>query len=336
MIEPVAGRLFDIYYQYTSSSCLVPLQSLTEEAFKLYERLKKLPAQKKRLLELNEFLLLKALRNYSVHTGEFYGTAYAVKKEFAVKHKLDLLRVCLIDKKIVSAAINAEKPLDYGEKEKISRIQSQLVNFGDYYNIEPVIFNFIVKIYEILISLNLTIPGDGFSNFDKSYKNEVYYNYPHYVPLDNISASSEAILENIIPLEEAEIHLNKGLTPEPDDPFNIASVLNVDCSRLKVFDFKGGDYQAMQDSMVSKLTGDYFAINLPKHLGLALLDEGRDKKPEKTAFNIRKQKDVFAAFGINLNSGCYKTTASELLVLLIIDGTIFPTVISKESLLKST
>jgi len=104
MIEPAAGRLFDIYYQYTSKDDLVALQSLSEEAYKLHERLSKLLPKNKGLIELDEFLLLKALRNYSVHRDDFIGKAYAVKRTFAEQHQLELQRVCLIDKKVVRVA----------------------------------------------------------------------------------------------------------------------------------------------------------------------------------------------------------------------------------------
>ncbi len=51
MIEPAAGRLFDIYYQYTAQSDLVALQSLTEEAYKPHERLSKSSPKSQGLFE---------------------------------------------------------------------------------------------------------------------------------------------------------------------------------------------------------------------------------------------------------------------------------------------
>ena len=193
MIEPSAGRLFDIYYQYTSKEDLVALQSITEEAYKLHERLRKLSPKSKGLFDIDEFLLLKALRNYSVHRDDFVGKAYAVKRKFAEQNRLELQRVCLIDKKVVRLAINAEDPLESGEQEKVIKINQQLVDFGEFYNIEPVIFNFMVKVYEKLICLKLAIPGNGFAEIDRSDKCHVkyldYYGQPKEIKAEGMLAT---------------------------------------------------------------------------------------------------------------------------------------------------
>lgn len=338
MIEPAAGRLFDIYYQYTSKDDLVALQSLSEEAYKLHERLSKLLPKNKGLIGLDEFLLLKALRNYSVHRDDFIGKAYAVKRTFAEQHQLELQRVCLIDKKVVRVALNSEKPLAFGEQEKVSKIGSQLVDFGEFYNIEPVIFNFMVKVYEKLIALNLTIPGEGFAEIDKSYKNEVYHNFPHYVSLQNVNVKNEDILSNITPLKDINISSNQGLLAEEEDPFNNITVLDLDSSNYTVMDYEGSDYEAMHDAMLKKITDDPEILKVarlaPKHLGVAFVNSNdANKAPEVTAFNINKQKSAFQADGVNLDPTYYETTAYELLVLLILDNKIFPVIIYKNSLL---
>ena len=40
------------------------------------------------------------------------GKAYAIDRQFAQAHKFDLLRLCLVEKKTVRLAINAEPILD--------------------------------------------------------------------------------------------------------------------------------------------------------------------------------------------------------------------------------
>jgi hypothetical protein len=337
MIEPAAGRLFDIYYQYTAKEDLAALQSLTEEAYKLHERLRKLSPNNKGLFELDEFLLLKALRNYSVHSDDFIGKAYAVKRQFAEQHQLELQRVCLVDKKIVRLALNAEKPLQVGEQNKVSKISMQLVDFGEFYNIEPVIFNFMVKVYEKLISLKLTIPGVGFSEIDKSYKNEIYHNYPHYVSLQSINVKYEDILTNITPLKEINISDNKGLLTEEEDPFSEISILELDYAKQDVMNYEGGDYDAMHDAMLKKIVDDSEILEIatlaPKHLGIAFVSSNDINQPaEVTSFNISKQREAFHTNGIELDPIYYETTAYELLVLLIHDNKIFPVIIYKDSL----
>lgn len=61
MIEPCAGRLFDIYYRHTSNSSLESLQYLTEEAYKPHERLSRVGRKNEGLLYLDDFLLILIL-----------------------------------------------------------------------------------------------------------------------------------------------------------------------------------------------------------------------------------------------------------------------------------
>jgi hypothetical protein len=83
ILEPVAKRLFDGYYRYCRQSGLEELQYVTEEAYKLHERLCKQPGNKVGLHYLDEFLLLKALRNHSVHREDFIGEAFAIERALA-------------------------------------------------------------------------------------------------------------------------------------------------------------------------------------------------------------------------------------------------------------
>jgi hypothetical protein len=337
MIEPAAGRLFDIYYQYTSKEDLAALQLLTEEAYKLHERLRKLSPKNKGLFELDEFLLLKALRNYSVHRDDFIGKAYAVKRQFAEQNQLELGRVCLIDKKVVRSALNAEKPLEFGEQDKVSKIDKQLVDFGEFYNIEPVIFNFMVKVYEKLIALKLTIPGEGFADIDKSYKNEIYHNFPHYVSLQCINVKNEDILSNITPLKEIELLDKTGLVEEKDDLFNQFSILDINYKELIVPGYGPGEYDAIRHSTLKKIIQDpnmlMVAKSTQKHIGMALVTESGSKASgEVLWFNINKQRDELESNNIELDNVYYETTAYELLVFYIYNNNVFPLIIYKSEL----
>lgn len=337
MIEPAAGRLFDIYYQYTSKEDLAALQSLTEEAYKLHERLKKLSPKNKGFFELDEFLLLKSLRNYSVHKDDFIGKAYAVKRQFAEQNQLELGRVCLIDKKVVRSALNAEKPLEFGEQDKVSKIDKQLVDFGEFYNIEPVIFNFMIKVYEKLIALKLTIPGEGFADIDKSYKNEIYHNFPHYVSLQCINVKNEDILSNITPLKEIELLDKTGLVEEKDDLFNQFSILDINYKELVVPGYGKGEYEAIRHSTLKKIIQDpsmlLVARSTQKHIGMALVSKSSPKASgEVLWFNINKQRDELESNNIELDNVYYETTAYELLVFYIFNNNVFPLIIYKSEL----
>jgi len=338
MIEPAAGRLFDIYYQYTAQSDLVALQSLTEEAYKLHERLSKSSPKNQGLFEIDEFLLLKALRNYSVHKDDFQGKAYSVNRKFAEQYRLELMRVCLIEKKVLRKAINEEPILGFGEQSKVEKINKQLVDFGEFYNVEPVIFNFMVKVYEKLTALKLNIPGTGFKDLETSYKNEVYHNYPHYVQLQSVNASNEQVLSNIRPLSDLNSLDKTGLVAEKDDLFAKFTTLDLDYQSLKLAEYQKNDYQAMHDSTLKKILDNPDMLKVAqatqKHIGLALNNADSTKTGDVNWFNISKQCEKFVANGIDLDSVYYETTAYELLVLYIYKDNLFPIVIYKSELIK--
>lgn len=338
IIEPAAGRLFDIYYQYTAQADLVALQSLTEEAYKLHERLRKSSPNNQGLFEIDEFLLLKALRNYSVHKDDFQGKAYSVNKKFAQQHHLELLRVCLIDKKVVRLAINAESTLEVGEQSKNDKIKKQLVDFGEFYNIEPVIFNFMVKVYEKLVSLKLTIAGTGFFEIAQSYENEIYHNYSHYVQLQSLNVSNEEVLSNIQPLSELNITANKGLPPQESDPFNKFTTLDLDYKSLKLVKYEKNDYQYSHDVLLKKIIDNpeilLVAQATQKHIGLVFDNSDITKSGDVNWFNISKQREIFETNGIDLDSVYYETTAYELLVLYIYKNELYPVIIYKSELIK--
>jgi len=338
MIEPAAGRLFDIYYQYTAQADLVALQSLTEESYKLHERLRKSSPNNQGLFEIDEFFLLKALRNYSVHKDDFQGKAYSVNRKFAEQHRLELMRVCLIDKKVVRKAINEEPVLGFGEQDKAAKINKQLVDFGEFYNIEPVIFNFMVKVYEKLTALKLNIPGTGFKDLETSYKNEVYHNYPHYVQLQSLHATNEQVLSNIKPLAELSSLDKTGLVSEKDDPFSKFAALDLDYKSLALTDYARNDYQAIHDALLKKIIDDpeilLAAQAAKKHIGLVFDNSDITKLGDVNWFNISKQREKFEANGIVLDSVYYETTAYELFVLYVYKNGLYPVVIYKSELVK--
>ncbi len=334
IIEPVAKRLFDAYYRYCRQSGLEDLQYVTEESYKLHERLCKQPGNKAGLFGLDEFLLLKALRNYSVHQDEFIGKAFAIKPSLAEELRLDLPKVCLVEKATVKKAINYEPRLlsDSDEQKKVQRIKGQLVDFGESYNLEPVIYNFIVKVYELLVGLNLSIPGEGFKELNTAYKKEEYYRYNHYVPLNPVGVDHTLLLSNLMSLEKRLEQKEELLEPEQDAWYSIGG-LNVDCSTLELMTYSEGEYEIISETVLSALLRDEHpyktAMSVPNHIGIALITDAG----ELNIFNINQQKALLEKSGIEIDEVFFDLAPNELLVLLIVDGNkLFPVVLSKQDL----
>lgn len=335
-IEPCAARLFNIYYKHTQSPGLESLQYLVEEAYKLHERLRKNPKSKLGLFKLDEFLLLKTLRNYSVHQGEFVGKGYYVDRSFAQKMKLDLLRVCLVKKSTINLAINYEPNLEHSEENKVARIKAQLVDFGDHYNIEPVIFNFMVKVYEMLKSLRFTIPGAGFDDIEKSYKYEKHYNHPHYLALHPIDCDAGLIKQHLIPVT-SDYSKGKAELPSPEsDPFYELKSLDIDYSNLSVYEYQGAEYSRKYHGQSKKICDNMDLLSvakvLPLHCGMAFINTDA-AGGTVTCFNINAQRESFEEQGIHLDPMYYNLSFDELLVLHIYKGMIYPSILHKTNLI---
>lgn len=338
ILEPSARRIFDGYYRYCRHSGLEELQYLLDESFKFNERFRKQPGYKLGLFYLDEFLLIKALRNHSAHRGDLFGEVFAISRSFAQRSKLDLAKVCLIRKETVIQAINGEQRLkdDSKEQAKVRKIRGQLADFGDFYNIEPVIFNFIVKLYEKLIELEIPVPGDGFKEIDSAYKREAYYRYAHYVPVEPVQVESAELIKNLIPIVDAKLHEETGLSDPALDPWNELDGLDIDCASLELSHFTNEEIKLFVESTITKIVKDDDIFNIakvvPNYIGIAFITDSQNQVGQFTCFSVNRQKILLEQAGIHINEALYDLAQNELLVLFILDKKIIPMVIVKQDL----
>lgn len=342
-IEQSAKRLFDAYIRHVNNSNLEELRNIFHEAYSFHEKFRFLPGKRKGLHNIDEFQLLKALRNYSVHTGEFFGEVYTydlskVTPQLMIYH-INLHRLCLVRKSEVKRAINSEKPLQDSvqEQAKISAINSQLIPYGDYYDLEPVVFNFIAKLYEELLPLDLSIPGEAYATIQHSYDDEARYGMSHYVPVIPIPFDSEVLMENLVPLDSGVY--------EGRDEFDDIATSGLIYSNYKLTQTvwpPGFEYLAEADkTMAMDLIGrDPDSVELaactPHHIGLAvILDDGMkdiDVKP----FNIKQELAGLRQHAIQIDEKFLPTHDEEVFVLVCVSGKenrITPSLINKDLLI---
>jgi len=342
-IEQSAKRLFDAYFRHVKNSSLEELHNILEEAYKLHERLKLVPGKKKGLHDINEFQLLKALRNYSVHTGDFFGEAYtyATEKltpELMLFH-INLHRLCLVHKNEVKRAINSEKSLQNPTQEqaKIEAINSQLIPYGDYYDLEPVVFNFIAKLYEELLPLSLSISGEAYANMQKTYAKEEQTGMSHYVPVKPIPFDSDVLMENLVPLES-------GLYEARDEFDDIAtSGLNYSGYKLRQIE-ELPDLEYLQDVdkiMAMDIIGRdpefvELAACLPHHIGAAVILDDEMKNIDVKPFNIKQELAGLQQHAIQIDDKYLPAHDEEIFVLVCVSGKesrIAPYLICKDDLI---
>lgn len=337
-LEASAKRFFDGYRRYCRQGGLEELQYLLDEACKFNERLRKQPGNKLGLSYLDEFLLIKALRNHSAHSGDLLGEAFAIKRSLAQELKLDLAKVCLIRRETVNKAINGEKRLsnESEERDKVRRIRGQLADFGEFYNFEPVIYNFVVKLYEKIIELKLPVTGSGFKELDSAYQRETYYRHAHYVPVAPVEVDRGVLLENLIPMEESEFDTQTGLPDPALDRWKEVGGLDIDCVSLKLATLTSDESKLLAEKVIAGIVkkDDQFLVArvVPKYIGIALINDTQNLSGQFTCFSVNQQRTLFEQAGIHIDEAIYDLAPNERLVLIIMDGDVLPFVIETQDL----
>ena len=175
-ITPAIDRLFRAYDIYCVSSSedslfqlLNSLHSLDDRFATKYGRI---------MLELPEYLALKAVRNHYHHAGEVRNVL-KVKSLVGGDVSTDLLYACLINHADIEAVISgvAKKY----RQSTVAAINTSFKKWGAVWDINPAVFNCIVKVYELTLSLGLAGAGKDFLEFESQYQWETENGHSHYV-----------------------------------------------------------------------------------------------------------------------------------------------------------
>lgn len=175
-ITPAINRLFRSYLEYTQDTSEDTLFLLLTALHSLDDRLK--PVHGRLFFEIPEYVTLKALRNHFHHGGELN---YVLRVKALGKNFLpvDLLHACLISTVDCVAAIEGAK-----EKYRNGVLQAFADTtkvYGEVADINPCIFNGIVKIYETLNNLGLAGENAAYEQFEIAYDLETKNGFSHYV-----------------------------------------------------------------------------------------------------------------------------------------------------------
>ena len=175
-ITSAVDRLFRSYDAYTGNASEDTLFALLTALHSLDDRLE---TTKGRLFfEIPEYVALKALRNHFHHGGEVR-YALRVKALAGELSHSDLLHACLIATADCTAAIEGAKD-KYREGVR-QAFETTAMGYGTVADINPCIFNCVVKIYEKLQGLELAGDSDAFAEFSAQYAWETANGYSHYV-----------------------------------------------------------------------------------------------------------------------------------------------------------
>lgn len=170
-------RVFRLYHSHCVSPTLDTLSNLLNAIHSLNDKLDK--AKLGDFYDIEEFIALKALRNLSHHQDELVNELRIIPVQDLPTIITDLLYLCLVPSNIVEDAILTIPKKYRAIEEPI--IRSVLAWYGAVVNINPCIFNFMVKAFEHLESKGLQLSGNEYLEFASAYNFETQNGYSHFV-----------------------------------------------------------------------------------------------------------------------------------------------------------
>jgi len=350
-VEIEARKMFDLYYDYCEKGCLEILQQFLESTYRLNERLIKATHKNQSFFDIDEFLVIKLLRNFVVHEGELDGQVWCLKPSFSNKLKMDLSKVCLIKKTVIHKAINNEAVLSNEVKElnKTAKIRSLLISIDHYYNFEPIIYNFTVRAYEKLLELDINVKGEGFNNLSVAYNKETYYGFSHYVKTDdviledyNISTLTpflmpfDDFIASVRPLED----IPEEVSTKEDSVEKLKQALEVLPVKAEQWHGYSNDEYVTMHKTISKIIRNdnslleyallmFSLIKIIPNMGIALVTD-KSGKGTLTSINISKQKQACEVAGMDIPTEFFTPSSSELLCVGYNDEWFYPVLLSKK------
>lgn len=177
VVMSASERVFRLYHLHCVSPSLDTLFNLLNAIHSLNDKLGK--ANINGFFDFDEFIALKALRNLFHHQEELINELRIIPTENIPPITTDLMYLCLIPTSLVEDAIS-EIPSRYRLDEELV-IKSTLAWYGEVVNINPCIFNFMVKVYEHLINKGVNLSGNEFLDFKASYDFEASNGHAHLI-----------------------------------------------------------------------------------------------------------------------------------------------------------
>ena len=190
--QAAAGRLFRVYERHCQNPSPDTLFEALTAIHSLNDRLKK--AAGRDLHEIEEFIALKVLRNFAHHEEEVHANVRVIP----VPAYSDLLFMCIVRRDQVERAIeNVDKRWRNGSR---AACEAQFHWYGEAVNINPCLFNLVVRIYEMLLVIEVRLPEEDVASIKASYEFEEAEGHSHYVDgrLTANVAELDAVLSQVV------------------------------------------------------------------------------------------------------------------------------------------
>ncbi len=193
--QAAAGRLFRVYERHCQEPGPDTLFEVLTAIHSLNDRLKN--ATGRDLHEIEEFIALKVLRNFAHHEEEVHANVRVIP----VPANSDLLSMCIVRRDQVERAIeNVKTKWRDGSG---TACEAKFHWYGEAVNINPCLFNLVVRIYELLLSVEVLPPEEDVASMQASYEFEEAEGHSHYV--DGRLTANVAKLEAVLSQVAAEL-----------------------------------------------------------------------------------------------------------------------------------
>lgn len=179
VVEHAADRFFRSYHKHCVDPDFDTLLNFFNSTHGLNDKLKRCDLGD--FHGLDEFLVIKTLRNYFHHEGELHNEVRLLARS-DIPIFTDLMFTCLIKKSSLDSAL-LNVPDKY-RSEVESAVSKVVKNYGLVVDVNPCLFNFAVYVYENVVEVGLSMTSEEFFDFKESYDYESENGYPHFVSGD--------------------------------------------------------------------------------------------------------------------------------------------------------
>lgn len=187
-----AGRLFRTYERHCREPSSDTLFDLLTAMHSLNDRLQKAIGQDFHPIE--EFVALKAIRNLAHHQEELRSNVRVIP----TPAYSDLAMMCIVRRDQIERAIETTQKRWRDE----TRVACKAVFhwYGPAVNINPCVFNFMVKAYEALSEVGVRPAEEDIADFEASYRYENEHGHSHYINggLTAPAAEISALLASVV------------------------------------------------------------------------------------------------------------------------------------------
>lgn len=201
-------RLFKYYYKSVTSEDADSVREVLSSIYSVNDKLRK--ANYPDFFGSDEFLTLKAIRNFIMHQSEIHNESKAapILNRFGIKSELGYFY--LIPVEVVN---NICLTLNSKNEEALKKT---CIFYKKYVDIYPCIFNFMVHMYFYTVEHNLSIDTKEYSDMKNAIQFEKDNGYSHFVSgqLELINGDIDEFLETYLVTMNTDDELRKILYSE--------------------------------------------------------------------------------------------------------------------------